>query len=245
MKVSRFLAPTAAALAMLTVAAAGNTMSAQVQDTTKQIDSTEVMPTMPATPTTSVDISTETGVTLSDSAVIAMLQVSNAQQVAAANLAIENSENAKVRAFAQELKSAHLASQSSLKSVANRLDSGKDRGMAAGIPTDSMKTDSTYEAPAADAGFLAPLEALEGHEFDHGFVRLEIDNHEKLINKLQTEVIPGVKDAQLKSTLEAMVPKLKAHLRAAVELEKALGSGMPEGAAAPNAETAPDSTDNY
>lgn len=245
MKVTRILAPTAAAAVMLMVAAAGNTMAAQVTDTTKQVtDSTKMMPPP------SVDVSTETGVVLTDSAVIAMLQIANTQQVAAADLAIQNAENEQVRAFARDLKAGHQASQTQLESIAARLGGGNqiDRGMAAGIPADSVKADSAYQDPTqqkkaertdkpapGDVSFLASLEALEGHEFDHGFVRLEIDNHEKTIQKLQTEIIPGVEDAELKSTLTAMVPELQAHLQTAVELEKTLGQ-TPGGEAAPDSD---------
>lgn len=235
MNVTKTFGRLAGAAALLMATGAVHSMTAQVKD------STEVQ-APPAN--AAVSVNTNTDVVLSDSAVIAMLQVANAQQVAAADLAISNSNSEEVKEFARTLKSDHQAVLDQLDALSQQLAGNPtpDRGMAAGMPSDSAmpmtkdneRRDITQPVtpPAnaeadvhanANASFMSSLEALKGHEFDHGFVRLEINEHKKEIEHLQNEVLPKVENPELKQAIEATIPRLQDHLQKAVDLEKMLG----------------------
>ena len=228
MNVTRTFGRLAGVAALLVATGAAHSMTAQVNDSTEMKD--------PAA-SAAVTVDTKTDVVLSDSAVIAMLQVANTQQVAAADLAISNSNSEEVREFARTLKSDHQAVLDQLDAIASQLagNSLPDSGMAAGMPSDSAQPmtkddehrDITHPVTPANAdastGVMSSLEALKGHEFDHGFVRLEINEHKKEIEHLQNDVLPRIENPELKQAIEASIPKLQDHLQKAVELEKMLG----------------------
>ncbi len=229
MNVTKTFGRLAGVAALLMATGAAHSMTAQVKDSTEMKDAAHA----------AVTVDTKTNVVLSDSAVIAMLQVANTQQVAAADLAISNSNSEEVKEFARTLKSDHQAALDQLDALSRQLagNPSPDSGMAAGMPADSARPMTKDDQPGdmtppdadanvhadAGAGFMSSLEALKGHEFDHGFVRLEINEHKKEIEHLQNEVLPKIENPELKQAIEASIPKLQDHLRQAVELEKMLG----------------------
>jgi putative membrane protein len=238
MNVTKTFGRLAGVAALLLATGAVHSAAAQVKDSTEMKN--------PAAQS-GVTVDTKTNVTLSDSAVIAMLQVANTQQVAAADLAIRNGNSEEVKEFARTLKADHQAALDKLSALSSQLATGpsNDRGMAAGMPADSArpmanpderkeditdpgapnaKADARADVHAdADAGFLSSLEALKGHEFDHGFVRLEINEHKKEIEYLQNEVLPKIENPELKQAIQSTIPTLQDHLQKAVDLEKMLG----------------------
>lgn len=245
MNVTKTFGRLAGVAALLLATSAVHSAAAQVKDSTEQKN--------PAAQS-GVTVDTKTNVILSDSAVIAMLQVANTQQVAAADLAIQNSSSEEVKAFARALKSDHQAALDELNTLSSQLaaNPSADRGMAAGMADstrpaanpDERKKDVTqagamknpadkadkadkakdaYGHADANVGFMSSLKALKGHEFDHGFVRLQINEHKREIEHLQNEVLPKVQNPALKQAIQSTIPKLQDHLQKAVDLEKMLG----------------------
>ncbi len=77
----------------------------------------------------------------------------------------------------------------------------------------------TAPAGAKPEVTLDNVSSLSGHEFDHGFVRLQAEHHETEINHLRNDVIPMIKNSDLKALVQAELTVLGKHLRDARELE--------------------------
>ena len=253
-----FLSALALAAAM-SFAAGG--ASAQVVDSTKKI------PPAPTAVNTSVTPQSNAKVAgaISDSAIIAMLQVAHTQQIAAAELAVTRAQSPRVKAFAEELKADHSKALQELQAYAERLrggmssgvardsgrvgrdnnaalgrrdsvastpdsvvvpdtsTSGRDANAAVGRRDSAMITrpDSTVTPPKTNVPDVTfeNLPALSGHEFDHGFIRLQIQHHDTEINHLRNDVIPMIKDSGLKNLVQKELPVLGKHLRDARDIE--------------------------
>ena len=241
----------AAALALMPHVA-----SAQQSDSTKK-DTTAVRPApSPTQNRPDANVSARPAGAISDSAIIAMLQLAHTQQIAAAELATQRSQSAEVKKFAETLKTEHGKSLQELEAFALRMQSGVTKeGMPSGVGRDNnvtgrrdsamAKPDSSAMTPdSAKAGrdnnanvgrrdsvaaepkpgnepnvSVEGISALSGHEFDHGFVRLQVQHHETEINRLRNEVIPMIKDSDLKALVQGELPKLGRHLTMARELE--------------------------
>jgi predicted outer membrane protein len=194
---------------------------------------------------------------ISDSAIIAMLQVAHTQEIAAADLALSKSQSEQVKKFAEELKAEHGKALEELQQFADRMKNDQaGQGMPSGMVKDTAtprrdsaqagRPDSAYAPPVKPPEVGVPnkpevnpegqpakpegqpgvsfenLSSLSGHEFDHGFVRLQVQEHEAQISKLRNDVIPMIKDSDLKVLVQRQLPVLGRHLTEARELEQHL-----------------------
>lgn len=240
------LSVTAAALTLMPDRA-----SAQVTDTTKK-DTAAVRPA-PA-PTQNPTQAIGPAGAISDSAIIAMLQLSHTQQIAAAELAAQRAQSPRVKRFAEALKNDHGKALQELAAYAQRMHASH-RGMPSGVrdPSAIGRRDSALVRP--DSGAMMSdsakvgrepnhgrrdsivadqkpaelpevsvdnVQGLTGHEFDHGFVRLQVQYHETEINHLRNDVIPMIRDSGLKALVQRELPILGRHLTEARELEAVL-----------------------
>jgi putative membrane protein len=190
---------------------------AQVADTAKK-DTSAARPVPP--PAQDGPQAARPAGAISDSAIIAMLQVSHAQQIAAADEALQRASSDQVKRFAETLKNDHTKALAELEQFSQR--------MGAGMPG-AVKVDSVAKVAVPDSMAQKPAESpavpadsskgVAGHEFDHGFVRLQVEHHETEINHLRTDVIPMIKDSDLKSLVQRQLPIMGRHLATARELE--------------------------
>jgi putative membrane protein len=189
---------------------------AQVADSAKK----DTSAARPAPPPTQERPAARPAGPISDSAIIAMLQVSHAQQIAAADEALQRAQSDRVKRFAETLKNDHTKALAELEQFSQR--------MGAGMPG-AVKIDSVAKVPGPDSAAQKPAEqppvradsgqGVTGHEFDHGFVRLQVEHHETEINHLRNDVIPMIKDSGLKALVQRQLPILGRHLATARELE--------------------------
>ena len=191
--------------------------AAQVADTARK-DSSAARPVSP--PAQGQSQAARPAGAISDSAIIAMLQVSHTQEIAAADEALQRASSDRVKRFAETLKNDHTKALAELEQFSQR--------MGAGMPG-AVKMDSTAKVPGPDSTAQKPAETpaapadsgqgVAGHEFDHGFVRLQVEHHETEINHLRNDVIPMIKDSDLKSLVQRQLPIMGRHLATARELE--------------------------
>jgi predicted outer membrane protein len=234
-------------------------VSAQVADSTKK-DTSAVRPAPPPTQNRpDANAAARPAGSISDSAIIAMLQLSHTQQIAAAELAGQRAQSDRVKQFAETLKNDHGKALQELEAFASRLQAGDTKeGMPSGVGRDNnvtgrrdsamVKPDSSAMTPDSakmgrdnnanvgrrDSVAAQPkpegqpdvsfenISGLSGHEFDHGFVRLQVQHHETEINHLRNDVIPMIKNSDLKALVQGQLPILGRHLTTARELEGVL-----------------------
>ena len=241
----------AAALVLMPDAASG-----QIPDTTKK-DTAAVRPAPPpAQNRPDANAAARPAGAISDSAIIAMLQLSHTQQIAAAELAAQQGQSERVKRFAETLKIDHGKALQELEAYAQRMQANAgNQGMPSGVGRDTVtgRRDSAMAKP--DSSAMIPdsakmgrdananvgrrdsavaeqpkpagrpdvsfdnIRSLTGHEFDHGFVRFQVQHHESEINHLRNDVIPMIKDSGLKALVQGELPILGRHLTMARELE--------------------------
>lgn len=190
---------------------------AQVADTAKK-DTSAARPVPP--PSQDRTQAARPAGAISDSAIIAMLQVEHAAQIAAADEALQRASSDRVKRFAETLKNDHTKALAELEQFSQR--------MGAGMPG-AVKLDSVAKVTGPDSMAQKPTEVpaapadsgngVAGHEFDHGFVRGQVEHHETEINHLRNDVIPMIKDSGLKALVQGQLPILGRHLATARELE--------------------------
>jgi putative membrane protein len=64
---------------------------------------------------------------------------------------------------------------------------------------------------------------MSGGNFDHAFLDHEIEDHQADIEKLQTQAIPSVQNADIKAYLQKTVTEMQNHLSSLKQVQKQLG----------------------
>lgn len=130
--------------------------------------------------------------------------------VAAAEQALEKSQNAEVKAFAETMIRDHQAVNEQALALVEKL------GVT---PEDNATSQALSEQAAAK---LAELEALEGEAFDKAYVENEVAYHQAVNDALKTTLIPAAQNAELKSLLESGLQLFTAHQEHAEHLASTL-----------------------
>jgi putative membrane protein len=119
--------------------------------------------------------------------------------IAAAKQALAKSKNAKVRAFAQEMVRDHEAVNNKALALVKKL------GVT---PEDNPTSKSLSDAAAAERTKLA---ALNGAAFDKAYAENEVTYHKTVNGALDSTLIPGAQNGELKSLLQTGLTLFREH----------------------------------
>jgi putative membrane protein len=125
-------------------------------------------------------------------------------------LAVEKTNNAEVKAFAETMIRDHSAVNAKATALAKKLGMTPE----ASDTSKSLQSDGERE--------MAKLKAMHGAEFDKAYIDNEVAYHESVIGALDKVLLPNAKNAELKSLLESGRPIFVAHLNHAKELQASL-----------------------
>jgi putative membrane protein len=149
-----------------------------------------------------------------------MLQLSHTTEIAAADEALQRAQSDRVKRFAETLKTDHTRALAELEQFSERMGAGMPGPMKTDSVAKVMRPDGMAQKPAeVPAAPADSAKGVTGHEFDHGFVRLQVEHHETEINHLRNDVIPMIKDSDLKALVQRQLPIMGRHLATARELE--------------------------
>jgi putative membrane protein len=130
----------------------------------------------------------------------------NRAEVDAGNLALQKSNNADVKSFAQKMVDDHTVMLNDMNKVA-----------------DDLHIKAPQSASGKDKAEAAKLSALSGSAFDSAYVKAMVKDHKKDVAELTQESnsasIPEVKDAATKA-----LPVVKGHLEMIQGIEKNMAS---------------------
>ena len=126
--------------------------------------------------------------------------------VAAADQALEKSNNADVIAFAELMKRDHAAVNDQALALVKKL----------GVTPEDNATSQQLAADAAAK--LKELGALEGAAFDVAYVANEVAYHQAVNSALSTVLIPAAQNAELKALLETGLKLFTEHQQHAEHL---------------------------
>ncbi|MGN6640505.1 MAG: DUF4142 domain-containing protein [Mucilaginibacter sp.] len=131
----------------------------------------------------------------------------NMFEIAAGNLAQQNSSNADVKAFGTHMITDHGQAGTEMAALASK------KGWT--IPTALLPQDQAS---------LDTLTSLNGSAFDKKFAAIMINSHIKTINLFQmASSDSGVPDADLRSFAAGKLPTLREHLQMAQQLQTEVG----------------------
>jgi putative membrane protein len=171
------------------------------------VDSSQVMRTAGA------DDAPGAAMQLTDSQVAAIADAANTAEVEEGRLAERKARDPRVKEFARTMIEHHGQAKADLAKLIPRLNTTPNTSQRLSqLRADAASTRSRLEtAPAAD--------------FDQQYIDSQIEAHRKVLNALDTELIPNAINPELKAQLQSMRPKVQSHLQQAQSIRQTLGSG--------------------
>lgn len=147
---------------------------------------------------------------INDSQIASIVVIANQVDVDAGVLAAAKSRNAEVKKFAKLMIADHKSVLRAATDLVTKLKV---------VPQDNPTAQSLK---AGGEKNLAALRLLKGRSFDHAYVEHEVAYHQQVIDALDTVLIPGASNADLKALLIKVRPAFVAHLEHATHLLSSL-----------------------
>ena len=146
-----------------------------------------------------------------DPQIAAIVVTANQVDIDAGKLAKSVSQNADVKAFAEQMIADHTGVNKSATQLVTKLK----------VTPEDNETSQSLKKGGDDN--LKNLESLKGAEFDRAYIDHEVTYHQNVIDALDNTLIPSAKNAELKALLEGVRPAFVAHLAHAKEVQAKLG----------------------
>ena len=148
---------------------------------------------------------------LNDPTIVAIFDAANTADIETASLAADHAKDPKVKELGAMFARDHKAVRQQGRDLAKKL------GVTPTPPADS-------QAAKDHAAAMASLRAKHGDEFDRAFLAHEVAYHQAVIDAVTKTLLPAIQNTELKALVEKVAPAFQAHLAAAQNLEKQLGS---------------------
>jgi putative membrane protein len=147
---------------------------------------------------------------ITDAHIASIVVTANQVDVDAGTLVASNSSNAEVKSFAELMVTDHNAVNRAATELVTKLKV---------TPEDNPTSQSLR---AGGEKNLAALKALDGPALDKAYVDHEVAYHQQVIEALDTILIPGATNEELKGLLVKVRPAFVAHLEHAKALQAAM-----------------------
>jgi putative membrane protein len=148
---------------------------------------------------------------LDDATIVAIFDGANTADIETGNLGAERGSTKEVRDFGAMLARDHKAVRTLGRDLATKL------GVT---PTPPANDQSAVD----HAAVVKRLSALRGSAFDHAFLQHEVAFHKGVIDAMNTTLMPAIQNAELKALVVKVAPAFQAHMQAAENLDKQLGT---------------------
>lgn len=135
----------------------------------------------------------------SDGAIVAIVMAASNADMSYARLAAAQTSSPAVRDFAARMITDHTAINGALRELVAR---------GAITPTEGSASLAYRDESAREREHLR---SLDGRDFDAAYLANEIQFHSKLVALIDSELIPRVRDTQLRQILVSVRPAVAAH----------------------------------
>jgi putative membrane protein len=140
------------------------------------------------------------GSALSDANIAAIVVAANDIDIKAGKLAQKSATHAEARGLGDMMVRDHTSVNQQAVALVTKLKvTPQDNDLSKKLKADAEKT-------------YADLAAKKGADFDRAYVANEIAYHAAVISVVETMLIPGAKNAELKALLQQVLPAFHAHL---------------------------------
>jgi putative membrane protein len=204
-----------ALLALLVSCSPGNRRSSETGMVEGGAGGLSTRDTMPATADTMSFIradSGKTGASSAPAATLSEMNVANTNEIQLATVAARKASSPKVKQIARKLAADHARNREELRALAQKLNvtlTSAQGGSVSGADSTALPVD---------------LRPMSGRKFDRTFLDHEIEDHQSVIERLQTQVIPSVQNADIKAYLQKTLKEMQSHLSLLKQVRKPLGS---------------------
>jgi putative membrane protein len=147
---------------------------------------------------------------INDAQIASIVVTANQVDIDAGKLAQKMSGNTEVKQFAERMVTDHTGVNKSAVELATRLKV---------TPQDNPTSQSLK---AGGDSNLANLKGLKGAAFDKAYVDHEVAYHEQVLSAIDTTLIPGAKNEELKALIVKVRPAFVAHLEHAKMIQASL-----------------------
>ena len=147
---------------------------------------------------------------INDAQIAHIAVTANQVDIDAGNLAAARATSAAVKSFGQQMVTDHTGVNKSATSLAAKLKV---------TPEDNSTSRSLLDGGRKN---IANLKALKGAAFDKAYIDHEVAYHQQVLDALDTTLIPGAKNEELKALLVKVRPAFVAHLEHAKQIQGSL-----------------------
>jgi putative membrane protein len=146
----------------------------------------------------------------SDAQIAAIVVTANQVDIDAGELAKAKAKDKDVRAFAQQMVTDHSGVNRQAKALVAKL----------GVTPEANDTSRALAGGGNEN--VAALRRLDGAAFDRAYVVHEVAYHQQVLDAIDSTLIPGAQNAELKALLVKVRPAFVAHLEHAKHIEAAI-----------------------
>jgi putative membrane protein len=156
---------------------------------------------------------------LTDAQIAAVTNAANTGEIEMAKLAQKKAKSPRVKKFAAMMIAHHTDAKQQQAKLLTKLKIK---------PEDTPKSDAMVNE---DKESLKALQGLGSGEFDSVYIAGQVDAHQKVLDTLDTQLIPSIKDPEFKAALVEFRPKVAMHLNEAKAINQELsGTASPPAA---------------
>jgi putative membrane protein len=148
--------------------------------------------------------------TLTDANIAAIVLAANTIDIKNGELAILRSKNRAVREFARQMVTDHTSVN------------GKAAALAARLNLVPKENQTSHALVANTDSTRHKMRKLSGAAFDRAYVKNEVAYHQAVIDLLDSTLIPGAQNKDLKDLLTGVRPAFVAHLEHAKMIQASL-----------------------
>lgn len=147
---------------------------------------------------------------VNDAQIASIVVTANQVDIDAGKVAHATSTNPDVKAFAQQMITAHTGVNKSAVALVTKLKV---------TPEDNPTSQSLKAEGETD---VAHLKGLKGTAFDKAYADHEVAYHQQVLDAIDKTLIPGAKNAELKALLVSVRPAFAEHLEHAKHIQSTL-----------------------
>jgi putative membrane protein len=147
---------------------------------------------------------------LTDAEIAGIVVAANEVDIEAGRLVETKSTNEQVKAYAHRMVGEHTDVNESAKKLVTKLGVKPEETM---IST-GLRTEGKVN--------LAEFNLLNGNALDRSYIDEEIELHKKVIDTVDKQLLPSVKNQELKEMLVSVRPSLVSHLEHAQKIKESL-----------------------
>jgi putative membrane protein len=151
-------------------------------------------------------------VTLTDDQILQVVHAANLGEVDQAKVAQQKAKNQQVKAFAAMMIKDHTDADTKGNNLAKKHN----------LTLASSPVSTTLEADSGKT--LEQLKTQTGADFDRTYMDAQVKAHQMVLDTIDGKLLPNAKNAELKTMLQTMRPKIEGHLKQAQDIQKALGA---------------------